>query len=219
MKPWVDVTDPRVVKALAHPLRVRILSMLDESVLSPTQMADTLEVPIGNVSYHTRQLLELGLIELVRETPRRGAVEHHYSAVARPLITDEAWRAAPEIVRRAMVGATLEESAKAVNSAALTGGFSRDGAHVSRIPTPLDERGWKEISRTLEATMKRIQKIAEASQQRLRKTDHEGEAHATTVMMFFEDAPVAAKTPSRAQPRSRRAGRARRASDLQADSK
>src|SRR5258706_11809475 len=132
MKPLVDITDPRVVKALAHPLRVRILSMLDESVLSPTQMATELEVPIGNVSYHTRQLLELGLIKLVRETPRRGAVEHHYTAEARPLITDEAWRNTPEIVRRAMVGATLEESAKAVNAAALTGGFSRDGAHVSR---------------------------------------------------------------------------------------
>src|SRR5258705_5554106 len=108
MKPWVDITDHRVVKALAHPLRVRILAMLDESVLSPTQMADQLDVPIGNVSYHTRQLLELGLIKLVRETQRRGAIEHHYTAEARPLITDEAWRQAPEIVRRAMVGAVLE---------------------------------------------------------------------------------------------------------------
>jgi DNA-binding transcriptional ArsR family regulator len=214
MKPWVDVTDPRVVKALAHPLRVRILSMLDESVLSPTQMATELEVPIGNVSYHTRQLLELGLIRLVRETPRRGAVEHHYTAEARPLITDEAWRQAPEIVRRAMVGAALEESAKAVNAAALTGGFSRDGAHVSRIPTLVDEQGWDEISQTLEATMTRIQEIAEASQQRLRESDHQSEAHATTVMMLFEDAPVTAKGPSRAKPRRTASGSRRSTKDL-----
>jgi DNA-binding transcriptional ArsR family regulator len=214
MKPWVDVTDARVVKALAHPLRVRILSMLDESVLSPTEMAGQLGVPIGNVSYHTRQLLELGLIKLVRETPRRGAVEHHYAAEARPLITDEAWRNAPEIVRRAMVGATLEEAAKAVNAAALAGGFSRDGAHVSRIPTPLDQQGWDEISQTLETTMKRIQEIAEASQQRLRDNDHEGESHATTVMMFFEDAPVAAKSPSRAKRRLTAADAKRSAKEL-----
>jgi DNA-binding transcriptional ArsR family regulator len=214
MKPLVDITDPRVVKALAHPLRVRILSMLDESVLSPTQMATELEVPIGNVSYHTRQLLELGLIKLVRETPRRGAVEHHYTAEARPLITDEAWRNTPEIVRRAMVGATLEESAKAVNAAALTGGFSRDGAHVSRMPTPLDEQGWDEISRTLEATVKRIQEIAEASQQRLRANDHQGETHGTTVMMFFEDAPVTAKGPSRAKSRRSASDARRSAKDL-----
>jgi DNA-binding transcriptional ArsR family regulator len=214
MKPWVDVTDPRVVKALAHPLRVRILSMLDEGVLSPTQMATELAVPIGNVSYHTRQLLELGLIKLVRETPRRGAVEHHYTAEARPLITDEAWRQAPEIVRRAMVGASLEESARAVNAAALTGGFSRDGAHVSRIPTLLDQQGWDEISQTLEATMKRIQEIADTSQQRLRASDHVGEGHATTVMMFFEDAPVIAKGPPRAKPRRRAPGRTHSTKDL-----
>jgi DNA-binding transcriptional ArsR family regulator len=210
----VDVTDPRVVKALAHPLRVRILSMLDESVLSPTEMATKLQVPIGNVSYHTRQLLELGLIKLVRETPRRGAVEHHYTAEARPLITDEAWREAPEIVRRAMIGASLEESANAVNSAAMTGGFSRDGAHVSRIPTPVDQQGWDEISRTLEATMKRIQEIAEASQRRLRENDHEGEAHATTVMMLFEDAPVVAEGPSHRKKRRSSSGGERSAKDL-----
>ena len=31
-----------------------------------------------------RILARLGLIELVRETPRRGAVEHHYRSVPRP---------------------------------------------------------------------------------------------------------------------------------------
>lgn len=208
MKPWVDVTDARVVKALAHPLRVRILSMLDESVLSPSEIADRLDVPIGNVSYHVRQLADLGLIKLVRETPRRGAVEHHYTAEARPLITDKAWREAPEIVRRAMVGAALEEAGNAVNSAAITGGFSNDGAHVSRIPASLDERGWKQFSAELEATMKRLRKIAEASEQRLKKSGHEGELHATAVMMLFEDAPVTAATPA-AKRRTRKRSTAR----------
>src|SRR2546423_746741 len=150
MKPWVDITDARVVKALAHPLRVRILTLLDEGELSPTELSEKLSVPIGNVSYHVRQLADLGLIRLTRETPRRGAVEHHYTSEARPLITDKAWREAPEIVRQAMIGAWLEETGRSVNSAALTGGFSRDGAHVSRIPTPVDERGWKELSKELE---------------------------------------------------------------------
>src|SRR3954452_14643879 len=179
MKPWADVTDPRVVKALAHPLRVRILSMLDESVLSPNDIARQIDVPIGNVSYHTRQLLELGMIKLVREQRRRGAVEHYYTAEARPMITDEAWSEAPEIVRQAMVGAALQESAKAVNEAALTGGFSRDGAHISRIPSPVDERGWEQMSKELTKTMIRLQRIAEASQARVKAANHEGERHAT----------------------------------------
>jgi hypothetical protein len=36
------------------------------------------------VSYHVRILARLGLIELVRTTPRRGAVEHHYRSLPRP---------------------------------------------------------------------------------------------------------------------------------------
>jgi DNA-binding MarR family transcriptional regulator len=183
--------------------------MLDESVLSPSEIADRLDVPIGNVSYHVRQLADLGLIKLVRETPRRGAVEHHYTAEARPLITDKAWREAPEIVRRAMVGAALEEAGNAVNSAAIAGGFSKDGAHVSRIPARLDERGWKQFSSELEAMMKRLRKIGEASEQRLRKAGHEGERHATAVMMLFEDAPViATKTAAKKRTRKRSTARA-----------
>ncbi len=49
-----------------------------------------------------RILARLGLIELVRETPRRGAVEHHYRAVPRPeevvnvdlSLTSAGWQAA-----------------------------------------------------------------------------------------------------------------------------
>ncbi len=205
MKPWADVTDPRVVKALAHPLRVRILSMLDESVLSPSEISEQIDVPIGNVSYHIRQLVDLGMIKLVRETPRRGAVEHHYSAEARPMITDEAWSKAPEIVRQAMVGAALEESAQAVNAAALSGGFSADGAHLSRIPSPVDARGWKEMSKELAKTMERLQRIAEASQARLKASDHDGEQHATAVMMLFQDMPVAAENGGARRKKARRA--------------
>jgi hypothetical protein len=32
--------------------------------------------PLGNVSYHVRQLEKVGLIELVAIKPRRGALEH-----------------------------------------------------------------------------------------------------------------------------------------------
>ena len=211
MKPWVDVTDTNVVKALAHPLRVRILSMLDEGVLSPSELSEQLDVPIGNVSYHVRQLADLGLIKLVRETPRRGAVEHHYTAVARPLITDKAWREAPEIVRQALVGAALEEAGNSVNAAALAGGFSHDGAHLSRIPAPLDDLGWKQFSSELEATMKRLRKIADQSQQRLRKASHEGERHATVVMMLFEDAPATVPEPAGGTKRARKRSAARAA--------
>lgn len=78
------MTDQGIITALGHPLRARILSVLDTGEASPKELATQLGEKLGNVSYHVRILARLGLIELVRETPRRGAVEHHYRAAPRP---------------------------------------------------------------------------------------------------------------------------------------
>jgi DNA-binding transcriptional ArsR family regulator len=69
-----------VVKALAHPLRVEILRILDEGRSSPIELSRRLDAPLGVVSYHVRVLSDLGLIRLVKRTARRGAIEHHYAA-------------------------------------------------------------------------------------------------------------------------------------------
>ena len=70
-----------VVKALAHPLRVEILQLLDEGRSSPIELSRRLNAPLGVVSYHVRVLSDLGLIRLVKRTARRGAIEHHYASV------------------------------------------------------------------------------------------------------------------------------------------
>ncbi|MEA2125613.1 MAG: hypothetical protein QOI80_2395 [Solirubrobacteraceae bacterium] len=57
---------------------------MDGGEASPKELASQLDEKLGNVSYHVRILARLGLIELVRETPRRGAVEHHYRSTPRP---------------------------------------------------------------------------------------------------------------------------------------
>src|SRR5918997_6731510 len=92
MKPRSDISDPSVIKALTHPLRVQILHALEERTASPSELAEEIGAPLGNVSYHVRQLHALGLIKLVKRTPRRGAIEHYYTAHERPhtrLLTDE----------------------------------------------------------------------------------------------------------------------------------
>ncbi len=78
-----DAVDARVVKALSHPTRVRILELLQERELaSPVELAGELGIPLGTVSYHVRRLEQLGFIELATRTQRRGAIEHHYRARA-----------------------------------------------------------------------------------------------------------------------------------------
>jgi DNA-binding transcriptional ArsR family regulator len=60
-------------KALAHPLRIRILAMLADHSASPVQLSSKLDATLGTVAYHVRTLHSLGLVELVDTRQRRGA--------------------------------------------------------------------------------------------------------------------------------------------------
>jgi DNA-binding transcriptional ArsR family regulator len=185
MKPQSDISDPRIIKALTHPLRIQILAALDERTASPSELADELKAPLGNVSYHVRQLAGLGLIKLVKRTPRRGAIEHHYKAVGRPQISDDAWADTSATVKDAVVGAALGDLGSAVTSAAASGGFSRPDAHLTRTQLTVDERGWKDLDKELNATLARVKKITDDSAKRLAKAREDGAQPATVVMMLF----------------------------------
>jgi DNA-binding transcriptional ArsR family regulator len=186
MKPYADITDTETVKALSHPLRVQILRLLEEKDASPVEIATELGLPVNRVSYHMRQLARFDLIKLVKTTPRRGAVEHHYRLQARPRISDKAWGQVPEIVKQALTGAAVEQILQHVHDNAAKGGFDRADAHLSRADVVLDERGWKEIAKELSTMLDRVQKIQAASTERLKKATHEGQVRGTVVMALLE---------------------------------
>jgi DNA-binding transcriptional ArsR family regulator len=185
MKPRSDISDPRVIKALTHPLRVQILRALEERTASPSELADEIGAPLGNVSYHVRQLHALGLIKLVKKTPRRGAIEHHYKALVQPPITDEAWAGQPDVVRESVVGSSLGQLGEAVNAAAAGGGFRRPEAQLVREELELDEKGFRDLSKELSRSLDRVAKIREDAKKRLEKAGDKGQA-GNVVMMLFD---------------------------------
>ena len=171
---------------MAHPLRVRILGALEKGEASPSELAQELEAPLGTVSYHVRQLAELKLIKLVKRTPRRGAVEHHYRLEARPSISEEAWGKAPPLVKEAYLSAVLSQVGDDVMDAANNGGFNREDIHISRLPLTLDEKGFFAVARELETLVQRLKEIEQESRKRLEEADHEGQIEAKSVFMLFE---------------------------------
>jgi DNA-binding transcriptional ArsR family regulator len=190
MKPFAHLTDQRVVKALAHPLRVQILGLLEHRTASPSELADELRVPLGNVSYHVRQLQSFGLIRLVRTTPRRGSIEHHYELIARPDITDGEWETLPDIVKHAMVGAALAPIGRLVQDAATAGGFGRREAHLSRTALTLDDEGWQAASKLLIELCDRLGEVERQSLERLAEAPGVEPSPSTVVLMHFESPPV-----------------------------
>lgn len=69
---------PDAHRAMSHPIRALILASMGDRVVSPTQLADELQRPLGTVAYHVRVLLDAGFIEEVGTSQRRGAIQHHY---------------------------------------------------------------------------------------------------------------------------------------------
>jgi DNA-binding transcriptional ArsR family regulator len=205
LKPLADITDTETVKALSHPLRVQILRLLEEKDGSPVEIATTLGLPVNRVSYHMRQLARFDLIKLVKTTPRRGAVEHHYRLQARPRISDKAWGEVPEIVKQAMTGAAVEQILDLVHTSASRGGFDRAEAHLSRVDMTLDHRGWEAIAAELSGMLDRVDKIHGDSVARLKKADHEGQTRGTLVMALLENLAAPDAPPkSLSKPRAKR---------------
>lgn len=185
MKPYHDITDPSLAKALAHPLRTRILAALEGRTASPSELAGELDAPLGVVSYHVRRLVTLGFLKLVKREPRRGAVEHYYTATTRPRITNAAWGQLPAIVKHASIKAAVDQVGAYVAAGAAEGGFDAADAHITRSPVTVDEQGWHALARELDSMLERITKIEAASRKRLARSDHQGEQEATVVLMLF----------------------------------
>ena len=185
-----EINDPRLVKALAHPLRVSILSALEHRVASPSQLAEELDVPLPNLSYHIRMLVQLDLLKLVKTRPRRGAIEHYYQAKGPVLVTDKAWGQVPTLVKEAMVSAQLRETGEFVDAAAARGGFEDKHAALARTTLTLDRQAFQELSSKLEEVHDYAQQLQAEAEQRRKDSDHLDEADVGMVLMLFQAAPV-----------------------------
>jgi DNA-binding transcriptional ArsR family regulator len=184
-----SIDDPRYVKAMSHPLRVRIMAMLDERQASPNQLAGWLGASLGTVAYHVRTLLQLGLIELVDETRVRGAVEHHYRAKARPNVTAAGWAQAPPIAKQAAIGSSLDVIGEYARVSAAAGGFERPDAQLRRALVRLDAKGFAQLSKACDKLLEQLEKIEMASADRLsRNSGAEDAVEAGFGLMLFEAA-------------------------------
>jgi DNA-binding transcriptional ArsR family regulator len=189
--------DVRVVKALAHPLRVRILAMLGERDASPVQMAQLLGSSLGTIAYHVRTLEGLGLIEMGSTRQRRGATEHVYRALPRPDLTAAAWAVTSPVAKQAIIGALLQQAGDYATRSAAAGGFDRPEAVAARRSLRLDEQGFKALGARMREWLAEVEELAAASEERVAATG-EVVAEAGLVTLLFEGRPLLPAMPGAA---------------------
>jgi DNA-binding transcriptional ArsR family regulator len=153
---------------VAHPLRAKCLTILSDRTASPTELAKDLDEDVGNVSYHVKQLLKMGAIELAGERPVRGAVEHFYRAIQRPVMSDDEYAglSVEERLRFARLGLqfSVADAATAIDANTFT---RRPDHYLTRLPLTVDEEGWKELNELYAEALQRTIEIETASAERM----------------------------------------------------
>jgi DNA-binding transcriptional ArsR family regulator len=172
---------------VAHPLRCRCLAILGERVASPAEIAREIHVEVSKVGYHVTALVKAGLLEEVGQRPVRGAVEHFYRAVARPITSTED-ESELSMEQRASFARTIWSliTANATNALAAGTLVERTDHHLTRVPLRVDEQGWGEMTEAYMELYERVYEIQTAAAVRLGESPDDPGISVLSVLAFFE---------------------------------
>jgi DNA-binding transcriptional ArsR family regulator len=173
------------LRAVAHPMRHRIMAMLSEQSSSPGRLAATLGEKLNVVAYHVRRLHELGLIDLLEVRRGRGGMEHIYAAPRHVTFSDAAWEQLEPDERTRVLLSALRLKLDYIRRAAIAGGFERRDAHFSRTPLVVDEIGWRALAEAARGWLETAAKIEGESAER----GSDERFDAGLVMFLFEATP------------------------------
>jgi hypothetical protein len=173
-----------ICTVLRHPLRVRILEVLNEGPRSPSQFVEEGLIPkehftsyqqaLSLASYHFRELQKEGCLEVIESIPRRGAVEHVYRGLARIYFDDAEFEKMPRETRRTLSRISLQGLIARADRAIREGTFdTRTDRHLTWLPMQLDERGWGEVVATLAAAFNELTQIRQDANDRLASSGDE----------------------------------------------
>jgi len=163
------------IKAMNHPLRAALLRILVERTSSPAEMARELDEDLSNVSYHTKQLVELECAELVSTRPVRGALEHFYRATERSLVDKEEWDELDPLMGENFLCEIMQKSLDDFVASARAKTIGKDPHfHLTRTPLLLDQQGVEEALEAHERTREELLEISSRSAERMVESGDKG---------------------------------------------
>jgi DNA-binding transcriptional ArsR family regulator len=186
-KQWDGVgpsVDQRLMKALGHPLRIGILTILNDRIASPNELSKELEEGLSQVSYHVKVLKDFDAIEMVKTEPRRGAVEHYYKATSDVFLPSWQMKLMPKSAQRSAYGGVLAELAEDLGTSLETGTFDkRPDWVVARDPRALDGQGREDVESAAAEFLEKYKEIGIEAAKRLR--NGEGDPIPTTAALLI----------------------------------
>lgn len=182
------MTDPRLATALAHPIRVHALSVLNTRTASISELAAEIERPINNVSYHVKVLVKLGCAELVDADPVQGGrvIESRYRARTLQYFDQEAWDQLDMKGKWGVVVPIMRLASKDISDSMAAGAFlDPDDNHISRTPMVVDEEGWEEVKAILADALGQLLEVPDRAAERVANKPDSGTIAIKVHMLQF----------------------------------
>lgn len=150
----------RLAKAMAHPVRVKILEMMNERPVAPVETSEAIGTPLSNVSYHFRTLLELDCIEAVGKEQVRGSIKTTYRSRTSLMFDDLCFATLPSSSKTSLSVAILKALYRRASDAIEGDTFdARDDSHLSVTTLNLRWEAWEEVAKLLEGALGRVLEI------------------------------------------------------------
>lgn len=147
--------------ALGHRIRIEVLTLLNEGVYTPNELAEILGQPLTTLTHHVTELADAGAIELARTEPAGNWTRHYYRAVEQPKVDEQQALDMPLKQRQVMAGVTLQ-CMTAESLAALWAGHMADDPRIVMLSWRwfnVDKEGQREIIQELAESWERVQEI------------------------------------------------------------
>lgn len=176
-----------LLKAMAHPLKQRILVALDETEAHPAQLATRLGEDLRTVARLVRELASTDppLIEEVAELRIRGGVAHVYKTIGRPMLELGPWQELPQLLREIQSTQAgqilLGDLAESIQARLLD---ARPERTMVREVGIFDEEGIDEVEEAGEAFLKAIQNSEDRSAGRILESGERGVRISASALAF-----------------------------------
>lgn len=171
--------------AVGHEVRIEALTIFNERVASPKDVADALGIGLNKAGHHVKILLDEDCIELVRVEPRGGSAEHFYRGIKRPELTNEEWEATPDKRRRKIVAAVVRNLIAEMLSSIRSGRMSADRhLWLSWKAMSLDAQGRQEAADEQRDSLERLKQIEVDSNKRMNTSGEKGVSTIISVLGF-----------------------------------
>jgi DNA-binding transcriptional ArsR family regulator len=162
----------RILRALGHPIRRRILRALADQAGSASSLASEFGLELPVVSYHLNRVLagECDAVTLIETVPRRGSIEKIYRLNAE-LWTDlaavaEGSNRPRRTLRMLSPGECFLEAVEAMGADTFA---QLDGSAWEWFPVAVDSRAWKAIQAAKKDFNQRVETAVEEGRERKKR--------------------------------------------------